>query len=140
MMPVCEHSGEKKCVYCDDCCDHRDIADEPDKDTPKQPPNLTRIDTREYRLAPGGEGEHAATWEDKPHRLIYDLCQAVDRLQAIVGVLEKTVINTVISTPLIGNDVTIHSKTEAECQELMTLFVQLRITTKAAAEAAEEKS
>ena len=77
--------------------------------------------------------------EVKTDATMFEAADEIDRLQAIVGVLEKTVINTVISTPLIGNDVTIHSKTEAECQELMTLFVQLRITTKAAAEAAKGK-
>jgi hypothetical protein len=38
-------------------------------------------DLQAYRQAPGGEGPHAATWKDKPHRLIYDLCGHVHRLR-----------------------------------------------------------
>ena len=38
------------------------------------------LDTQEYHLAPSGEGPHAATWEDKPHRLVYDLCGEIDHL------------------------------------------------------------
>lgn len=41
-------------------------------------PNLN-ID--EYRNAPSGEGAQAATWKDKPHRLVYDLCTEVQELQ-----------------------------------------------------------
>ena len=37
--------------------------------------------TDDYRLAMGGEGPQAAQWKDKPHRLVYDLCREVDRLQ-----------------------------------------------------------
>jgi hypothetical protein len=33
-----------------------------------------------YRNAPSGVGPLAATWKDKPHRLIYDLCREVERL------------------------------------------------------------
>ena len=45
------------------------------------------FNTKAYRLAPSGEGEHAFTWNDKPHRLIYDLCGEVERLQAIDDVI-----------------------------------------------------
>lgn len=38
------------------------------------------MNTEDYRLAPSGEGPHAATWEDKPHRLVYDLCGEIERL------------------------------------------------------------
>jgi len=38
------------------------------------------MNTNDYRIAPGGEGPHAATWKDKPHRLIYDLCREIERL------------------------------------------------------------
>jgi hypothetical protein len=34
-------------------------------------------DLLQYRLAPSGLGEHAHTWQDKPHRLIYDLISMV---------------------------------------------------------------
>ena len=30
------------------------------------------------RLAPSGEGSRAYDWADKPHRLVYDLCRAVE--------------------------------------------------------------
>lgn len=40
--------------------------------------------TNEYRAAPGGNGPHAADWMDKPHRLVYDLCDEVDRLTVAV--------------------------------------------------------
>ena len=40
------------------------------------------IRTRDYRLAPSGEGPHADTWKDKPHRLVYDLCAEIERLHA----------------------------------------------------------
>ena len=39
------------------------------------------MNTQDYRLAPGGEGPQAATWKDKPHRLVYDLCAEIERLQ-----------------------------------------------------------
>ncbi len=38
------------------------------------------LDTREYRLAPSGEGPQAFNWNDKPHRLVYDLCAEIERL------------------------------------------------------------
>ena len=34
-------------------------------------------DLQDYRCAPSGQGPFAAGWEDKPHRLIYDLCGIV---------------------------------------------------------------
>jgi hypothetical protein len=42
------------------------------------------FDTRSYRLAPSGEGEQAHQWKDKPHRLIYDLCTEIERLQILL--------------------------------------------------------
>jgi hypothetical protein len=39
------------------------------------------MDTHDYRIAPGGDGPQAADWADKPHRLIYDLCAEIERLQ-----------------------------------------------------------
>lgn len=32
-----------------------------------------------YRLAPSGEGPLADEWHDKPHRLVYDLCNALEQ-------------------------------------------------------------
>lgn len=41
------------------------------------------FNAHEYRLAPSGIGPHAFTWKDKPHRLVYDLCHEIERLQAL---------------------------------------------------------
>jgi hypothetical protein len=38
------------------------------------------MNTQDYWIAVGGDGPHADTWNDKPHRLLYDLCQEIDRL------------------------------------------------------------
>jgi hypothetical protein len=38
------------------------------------------VDTHDYMVAPGGDGPEAANWADKPHRLVYDLCAEIDRL------------------------------------------------------------
>ena len=42
------------------------------------------LNIEHYRLAPGGEGDGilVGTWKDKPHRLVYDLCDEVARLRA----------------------------------------------------------
>ena len=37
--------------------------------------------TDDYRKAMSGEGDLGLDWKDKPHRLVYDLCNEVDRLQ-----------------------------------------------------------
>jgi len=34
----------------------------------------------EYRLGVAGEGPHASTWADKPHRLVYDLVRIAKTL------------------------------------------------------------
>jgi hypothetical protein len=36
--------------------------------------------TYEARLAVSGQGPLAYTWEDKPHRIVYDLCREIERL------------------------------------------------------------
>jgi len=33
----------------------------------------------DYRNAPSGIGPLAAEWKDKPHRLVYDLCAALEQ-------------------------------------------------------------
>src|SRR6516162_8671211 len=35
-----------------------------------------------YRLAILGDGPHAYEWQDKPQRLVYDLCRELERLAA----------------------------------------------------------
>lgn len=42
---------------------------------------MTPEQIEEYRLGPSGIGPHADTWTDKPHRLVYDLCQALARAE-----------------------------------------------------------
>jgi len=50
--------------------------------------------TEEYRMAMGREGPLAYQWKDKPHRLIYDLCNEVERLQNEVKGLNSLVVLT----------------------------------------------
>jgi hypothetical protein len=38
------------------------------------------LNTNDYRNAPSNIGPQAATWKDKPHRLVYDLCSEIERL------------------------------------------------------------
>ncbi len=50
------------------------------------PVRVPRIDTEVYRKAVSGESEPrfftvANDWVDKPHRLVYDLCNEIDRLR-----------------------------------------------------------
>jgi hypothetical protein len=52
----------------------------------------------DYRKAVRGEGEDeflslGYQWEDKPHRLVFDLCDRVDMLVALVSALESPVTN-----------------------------------------------
>jgi hypothetical protein len=39
--------------------------------------------TYELRMAVNGEGPRAYDWADKPHRLLYDACDAIERAAAI---------------------------------------------------------
>ena len=39
------------------------------------------FDTMDYRRAISGKGPRAYDWNDKPHRLIYDLCAEIERLK-----------------------------------------------------------
>jgi len=43
------------------------------------------------RLAPLGEGDWAYQWKDKPHRLIYDACREIERLNVCKQELEDLV-------------------------------------------------
>lgn len=53
-------------------------------------PDMPTQMTYHLRLAPSGEGDYANTWEDKPHRLIYDACREIERLTAIIQELQAT--------------------------------------------------
>lgn len=39
------------------------------------------LNTLDYRNAPSGNGPLANEWENKPYRLIYDLCAEIERLK-----------------------------------------------------------
>lgn len=51
-------------------------------------PHLPTDLTYQCRIAIAGEGERGWEWQDKPHRLVYDLCRQVeadaDRIEALV--------------------------------------------------------
>ena len=38
----------------------------------------------DYRNAPSGIGPLAAEWHDKPHRLVYDLCTALEQTDIFI--------------------------------------------------------
>lgn len=40
----------------------------------------TGLTTQDYRNAPSGIGPKTGDWEDKPHRLVYDLCREIEQL------------------------------------------------------------
>lgn len=52
-----------------------------DAGIPHTPTDLTF----DARMAVIGSGPLAAEWEDKPHRLVYDLCREIERLNAPLG-------------------------------------------------------
>jgi len=41
------------------------------------------LNIEDYRNAPSGIGPQADEWNDKPHRLIYDLCAEIERLRGL---------------------------------------------------------
>lgn len=45
-------------------------------------PHLPTQLTYDCRLAISGQGPLAYTWEDKPHRLVYNLCREIERVAA----------------------------------------------------------
>ena len=48
-------------------------------------PHLPTQLTYDCRNAISGNGPLAYTWEDKPHRLVYDLCREIERIAAIAA-------------------------------------------------------
>jgi hypothetical protein len=46
-------------------------------------PNIPTQLTYQARLAVSHEGPRAYDWEDKPHRLVFDLCREIERLHAL---------------------------------------------------------
>ena len=65
------------------------VIDSQSSPCPARDPQEGLFDTQTYRIAPGGEGDQAFNWKDKPHRLIYDLCEEIELLQAILKTKEK---------------------------------------------------
>ena len=45
---------------------------------PKSDETLNGYRLEDYRVAPSGLGPLAAQWDDKPHRLVYDLVTALE--------------------------------------------------------------
>lgn len=59
-------------------------------DVPDQPPPLTPED---YRNAPSGHGGPLAhEWQDKPHRVLYDLVATVEAQATRIEELERLVV------------------------------------------------
>jgi len=48
-----------------------------------EPVAVGEFTTDDYRQAPAGVGPLAAEWDDKPHRLIYDLCNRLEDKNAV---------------------------------------------------------
>jgi len=44
--------------------------------------NLPTDLTYDCRMAVSGQGDRAYEWTDKPHRLVFDLCAEIERLEA----------------------------------------------------------
>lgn len=40
---------------------------------------VDKLNRRAAKCAPSGVGPLAAEWKDKPHRLVYDLCTALEQ-------------------------------------------------------------
>lgn len=45
-------------------------------------PHLPTDQTFDYRLAIAGYGPYAGDWADKPHRLVYDLCNIIEEMNS----------------------------------------------------------
>lgn len=45
----------------------------------------------ELRDAPSGKGPYASEWKDKPHRLLYDACNEIARLQLELLIAETKI-------------------------------------------------
>ena len=52
-------------------------------------PHMPTQMTYHLRLAPSGEGDYRYEWKNKPHRLIYDACQEIERLTYIINKITK---------------------------------------------------
>ena len=52
-------------------------------------PDMPTQMTYHLRRAPGGEGDYASAWKNKPHRLIYDACREIERLSAQIESMKE---------------------------------------------------
>jgi len=48
--------------------------------------------TYAFRQAVNGEGDHAFDWQDKPHRLVYDLCRIIEADAAANAALRSEIL------------------------------------------------
>lgn len=55
----------------------------------KQLPKV--FDTKPFRDAVNGDGELAAQWKDKPHRLVYDLCKQIEEMHEEAQAMREVV-------------------------------------------------
>ena len=60
-------------------------------------PHLPTQLTYDCRTAIGGNGPLAYTWQDKPHRLVYDLCREIERIAAGVAPDQATALQARIA-------------------------------------------
>ena len=76
--PNCGHGGfaPSACACCSAGCRPEADARGP-------------LDLEAYKTAPSGWGAKAYEWKDKPHRLVYDLCNEIAALRAQLAALEK---------------------------------------------------
>jgi len=56
-----------------------------DCEIPDMPTKLTY----HLRRAPSGGGDLVDEWNNKPHRLIYDACREIERLNALIELLRS---------------------------------------------------
>ena len=52
-------------------------------------PDMPTQMTYHLRRAPSGGGDLVDEWNNKPHRLIYDACREIERLNALIELLRS---------------------------------------------------
>lgn len=56
-------------------------------------PHMPTQITYALRKAVSGEGPRAYDWSDKPHRLLYDACREIERINHLIGVGDLVLID-----------------------------------------------
>ena len=78
--------------------------------------------TDDYRNAPSNIGPLASTWDDKPHRLVYDLCRELEKVLAERDAAYRALV-------LLGRDLHSHryvrSATEKKCAAIIETAIKL---------------